>query len=280
MRDRIPVIFIAVVFLVLVAFLFLRLISSIIERPHKPKPPAKAVVKSSKKRQVTTAKEKSGSEVRVAVVIDDFGYNMNNLDELFSIGLPVTLSVLPGLPYSRRIAKEAGSRGYEVILHLPLEAHGKNVREEANTIKTGMERNRVRAILAEEMASVPGIDGVSNHMGSKATEDEVLMGEIFSYLKENGLYFFDSLTSQKSVCREVAVAAEIRYARRDIFLDNMDDPSYIRKQFESLRRFAVRKGRAIAICHDRKNTISVLCDVMPQMERQGIKFVYLSELVE
>jgi len=42
---------------------------------------------------------------------------------------------------------------------------------------------------------------------------------------------------------------------------------------------AFKRGRAIAICHDRKNTAAVLARIMPQMEREGIEFVKMSDLV-
>jgi len=232
------------------------------------------------KRAALPSMVKKFTNPKIAIVMDDFGYNKNNLDELFSIKEPITLSILPDLKYSREIADLARSHGYEVILHLPLESHRKEVKEEIDTIKTGMAAKEVLARLAKDVESVPGLDGVSNHMGSKATEDKALMTTILTYLKKNNLYFFDSLTSEKSVCREVAGTVGVRYARRDMFLDNTNDANYIEEQLLKLRKFAFRNGRVIAICHDRKTTIAVLNKIMPDMVRDGIKFVYLSELTK
>lgn len=232
------------------------------------------------KRAALPSMVKKFANPKIAIVMDDFGYNKNNLDELFNIKEPITLSILPDLKYSREIADLARSHGYEVILHLPLESHRKEVREELDTIKTGMSGKEVLARLTKEIESVPGLDGVSNHMGSKATEDKALMTTILTCLKKNSLYFFDSLTSEKSVCREVAGAVGVRYARRDMFLDNTNDTNYIEEQLLKLRKFAFRNGRVIAICHDRKTTIAVLSKIMPEMVRDGVKFVYLSELAK
>lgn len=234
-----------------------------------------------KKSQVTRpAKAQRAQGPRIAIVMDDFGYNMNNLDNLFNIGEPVTLSILPDLAYSRRIAESASAHGYETILHLPLESHNKGVREEVDTIRSGMTKEEVLARLQKEIGSVSGCSGVSNHMGSKSTEDTALMTLIFGYLKRDNLYFFDSLTSQKSVCRNVAAATGLRYARRDVFLDNSNNSDYIKKQLQETKRIAVKRGRAIAVCHDRKNTVAVLAEVAPEMKREGIRFVKLSELVK
>ena len=214
---------------------------------------------------------------KIAIVIDDFGYNKNNIQALFDIKEPVTFSILPDLRYSKEVADAARSKGYEAILHLPLEAHGKDVKPEPDTIRHGMREEEVLARLSKEAATIPGLVGVSNHQGSKATEDKELMAVIFRYLKANKLYFFDSLTSQKSVCRAVAAQIGIPYARRDIFLDNSEDEASIEKQCLVLKKFAFRRGRAIAICHDRKNTVEVLSRVMPEMAREGVVFVKLSE---
>ncbi len=237
---------------------------------------APAVVK---KAEILPAVAKKFKNPKVAIVMDDFGYNMNNLETLFNIRQPVTLSILPDLRYSGQIAGLARDRGYEVMGHLPLEAHRKDVKEESDTIRSGMSESEIASRLAKEIASVPGLSGVSNHMGSKSTEDKLLMSMIFKHLKENNLYFFDSLTSQRSVCRETAAAAGIRYARRDVFLDIPNETSFIEKQLLEVRRLAFKSGRAIAVCHDRKNTITVLAKIMPAMAKDGIRFVYLSELV-
>ncbi len=232
-----------------------------------------------KKPERIPARLKKFPHPKVAIVMDDFGYNMSNLETFFSIKKPITLSVLPGLRYSAQIADLARARGYEVILHLPLEAHRKDVVEEVDTIRTGMSDGSVLIRLRKEISEVPGLSGVSNHMGSKATEDKQLMPVIFAELKKDKLYFFDSLTSQKSVCREAAKEMGLRYARRDMFLDNSTEAPYIEKQLLELEKFAFRNGKAIAVCHDRKNTVKVLAKFMPEMARDGVEFVFLSEMV-
>lgn len=215
---------------------------------------------------------------KVAIVLDDFGYNMNNFALLLEIREPITLSILPGLRYSTEVASQARANGYEVILHLPLESVRMDVGEEVDTIRTGMSDSAISARLARELKTVPGADGVSNHQGSKSTSERDTMSSIFKYLKKNDLFFLDSMTSPNSVCRDVASEAGIRYARRDIFLDNSNDISYIESQIAVLKRLAFRKGRVVAIGHDRKNTIIVLRRVIPELKKSGIEIVPLSEI--
>lgn len=277
MKNKIILIAIGVVLIITGLFLFWR-------ATHPPKIKVvikkRAVVKEVVKKKALPAIQKKFNNPKVAIVIDDFGYNMNNLDELFAAKMPVTFSILPHLAYSRRVADMARSKGYEVILHQPLEAIDKSAPAEADTIKTGMDEKEVISILEKDMASVPGLRGISNHQGSKGTEDKNLMTVIIGDLKKKKLYYFDSLVTYRSVCRDVAKSLGVPYAKRDMFLDNSTTPEYIEKQVVALRRFAFRKGSAIAVCHDRKNTIAVLARMMPELADEGIIFVTLSDMVK
>jgi polysaccharide deacetylase 2 family uncharacterized protein YibQ len=278
MRIKIVLAAVTIGLVLSVAFIFWR-------SSHLPKRKIVVVKKApaakeiAKKRKFTVIQKKY-SNPKVAIVIDDFGYNMNNLDRLFAVKRVVTFSVLPNLPYSKRIAELASSKGYEVILHLPLESNDKAAPAEVGTIRTGMNEKDVLALLDKDIASVPGLSGVSNHQGSKATEDKSSMSIILSGLKKRSLYFFDSLVTDKSVCRLASAEAQVPYAKRDIFLDNENNPEYIEKQMLSLRKAAFKNGSVIAVCHDRKNTIAVLSKMMPELASEGIRFVYLSEMVK
>jgi hypothetical protein len=277
---KIRIIFAAITISLVLAVAFMFWKSS-----HEPKrkivvvKKAPVVKKAAKKRKFVPV-QKSHSTPKVAIVIDDFGYNMNNIDRLLAIKKAVTFSILPNLPYSKRVAELASSKGYEVILHLPLESNDKAAPAEIDTIKTGMGEKEVSALLDKDIASVPGLRGISNHQGSKATEDKRCMSVVLSCLKKRGLYFFDSLVTDKSICREAAAKAKVLYAKRDIFLDNESSPEYIEKQMLSLRKMAFKTGSAIAVCHDRKNTIAVLSKMMPELAEEGIRFVDLSEMVK
>jgi polysaccharide deacetylase 2 family uncharacterized protein YibQ len=248
-------------------------------KPIEPlKPPAPVETVKPLPPPAPAAKKSHGP--KIAIVIDDFGYNKNNLPTLFAIKQPVTVSILPNLKYSKEVEKLARARGEEVILHLPMQSQHSELKEEFNTIKPGLSRKEIIARLDYQLANFKGLSGVNNHMGSEATEDKMVMSTILGKLKEKNLYFLDSYTSAKSVCKDVASSMNERFARRDVFLDNSDDPEYIKKQLVQTKKIAMKKGYAIAICHDRKNTIKVLSEMLPEMESEGVEFVSLSELVK
>ena len=216
---------------------------------------------------------------RIAIVLDDWGYNTKNVDAVAAIDAPLTLSVLPALPYSTSIAEKAHEKGFEVIMHMPMEPKAK-MRLELLTLYTSMSDEDIRNTFNKALKSVPYADGISNHEGSKATEDIKLMGALFGELKERGMFFLDSLVTNDSAGEYLAGKMGIRFVKRSIFLDNESDPSYIRKQFEKAVSIAQKSGEAVAIGHDRPNTIAVLREAVPKLDARGIDVVPVSVLAK
>ncbi len=216
---------------------------------------------------------------KIAIVIDDWGYNLNNLYILDQIKYPLTMSILPDLAYSRTIAAMLNKRGIEIILHLPMEPREK-FRLEKNTILITMDGPTIREIVNRDLDDISYAKGASNHMGSKATEDSRTMAIVFEELKKRNLFFLDSFVSPKTICFPLARKVRIGFARRDVFLDNKEEPGYIRQQIYKLKVRAKICGEAIGIGHDRQVTLEVLKEVMPELEKEGYRFVFVSELLK
>lgn len=218
---------------------------------------------------------------RVAIVIDDLGENYAYFSELSSLNVPFTYSILPFQTHSIRIAQEVNRRNGEVILHLPLEPWDSS--EHAinhGTLFTGMSREELHAQLERNMSAVPHLSGVSNHMGSKFTENEEMMETILQAVKEKGLYFFDSRTTDKTVGYDLARKMHIRTAKRSLFIDNDQNQLSAEKQLKKLPHLARKSGgSAIAIGHPYPSTITALKKCVPLLQEQGITVVPLSELV-
>jgi uncharacterized protein len=216
---------------------------------------------------------------RIAIVIDDWGYHLNNLEIAQGIKQPLTCAILPNLKNSQLVARELNKLGFEIILHLPMEPK-ERYRLERNTITAKMNAEEIRNIFEKDLASVIFAKGVSNHMGSRITEDEKISTLVMIEAKKRKLYFLDSFVTAKSVCRKIARRIKIKFAKRDVFLDNQDDPEYIRRQVVELKNLSRKQGMAIGIGHDRKNTLMVLKEMLGPLESEGYKFVFVSELVK
>jgi uncharacterized protein len=218
----------------------------------------------------------------VAIIIDDMGAEVSEVRELMDIGVPLTFSVIPGLHQSREVATVAHNSGYEVMEHIPMEPQGYPQRRmEKNGLLMAYGDKEIEAKMEGFMNVIPYAVGANNHMGSRFTEDREKMSVVLKVLKENGMFFIDSMTTPKSVglamAREMGLRATARTAP---FLDNSEDVSAIKVQLASLTKLAVKKGSAVGICHPHKATIQALTEELPIMRKQGIRFVYASTLVK
>lgn len=216
---------------------------------------------------------------RIAFVVDDIGYNRYHEELLFSIDRPITLAILPQLAYSGYFAKEGKKRGFETILHLPLEPDNEDDDPGPGVIKVDMDPGEVKDVLRKNLATVPGVVGVSNHMGSRATKDLSLMYLIARELGNRDLFFLDSLTHSRSAGFAMARLAGTPAVKRDVFLDNHDDFEYITKQIEEVAQVAKRSKRAVAIGHIRENTLRAIKEAIPRLEAQGIRLSTLKDLL-
>jgi hypothetical protein len=87
------------------------------------------------------------------------------------------------------------------------------------------------------------------------------------------------MTTPHSVGYRLARGMGVETALRNVFIDNTQDAAAIRVQLEELTALAGRKGSAIGICHPHRTTIQALTEVMPELKKEGINFVYAEDLV-
>ena len=231
-------------------------------------------------RPIPEMPEPEARKVKVAIVIDDMGYDKKIFKKFVDLGIPLTFSILPGQRYSTGIANEARSLNYEVMLHLPMEPRNPERNPGNGTILTHMSQDEILRQLSEDIESVPYIAGVNNHMGSLLTENQDVMNIILEDLHKRGLFFIDSRTSPRSVAYETARRIGVRSGRRDVFLDNKADIGYIKGQIDKVIRIARQNGEATAIGHPRAGTIAAIREKIADFEREGIELVPVSEVLD
>ncbi|MGA1845171.1 MAG: divergent polysaccharide deacetylase family protein [bacterium] len=218
---------------------------------------------------------------RVALIIDDLGYNMDLAEALLAIDVPLTVSILPNLPYTHAIARRAVERGKEVILHLPMEPYDyPNAQVEEGTLLTTMDDSQIRRLIEKSLVGLDGVVGANNHMGSRMVEDEGKMRVILEEMKKRGLFFLDSRTSPRSMVYDLARAMGVKTAKRHVFLDGRHTIAYIRRQLDKVAEVARENGCGIAIGHLHPTTLEALRAHLPRLGERGIQFVKLSEVVE
>ena len=220
------------------------------------------------------------AEPRIALIIDDLGYEIPAAERLLAMPFPLTLAVLPHLEHSSEVAAKARARGFEVLLHLPMESEKAETPSEPIELRAGMNAGETSRLLDAMLATVPGAAGVNNHQGSRATADPALMRSLVAALAARHLFLVDSLTGPASVAYETARAAGLPATYRTEFLDDDQDPAAIARQLEHAERRAREQGWAVAIGHPYRVTLDVLADELPDLEARGIRLVYVSEVLQ
>jgi len=219
---------------------------------------------------------------RLAIIIDDMGHDRAPAEALLALPIPLTISVLPHLPFSGEVAEEAFRRGDQVLLHLPMEpvAGGADgATQEPIELRVGMGAGEVNSTLAGMLDTVPHVVGVNNHEGSRATADAPLMQALMPALRQRNLFFVDSRTTATTVAYSTAEHDGVPAAARKVFLDDTATKEAVLAQLDLAAKDAQRDGSAIAIGHPHPATIAALAQAAPTLESRGIRLVFASELV-
>jgi polysaccharide deacetylase 2 family uncharacterized protein YibQ len=225
------------------------------------------------------AGEQAGDEtpVRIALIIDDMGNRKEAGEQALALPGVVTYAFLPQTPYAWEQATRAHELEREVMLHLPMESELGN-RLGAGALTLSMSRNELVATLKRDLASVPFVAGVNNHMGSLLTRDPTAMRWLMGSLREAGLFFIDSRTTVATVAQQVAQDNLVATGRRHVFLDYIRNGAVVREQLKTLVKTARRQGGAIGIAHPYPETLAVLAQELPKLEAEGIELVPASTL--
>jgi hypothetical protein len=211
--------------------------------------------------------------------VDDCGQWIATEREFVALPFALTLSVLPDVRYTGTIASEAAAAGKGVMLHLPMDTIS-GINPGPGKVTTLMSEAAIAQQVDADLAQIPQAQGVNNHEGSKGSADPRVMRDVAAALARHGnLFFIDSKTAPNSVAQQEAAAAGLPNASRDVFLDNVDSVSAVEAQLRAAASLALRNGSAIAIGHPREATYEAVRELAPELEREGITFVFARDLV-
>lgn len=215
---------------------------------------------------------------KIYLVIDDVGYNIDQLESFLELECPLTFAILPFLPYSDDAAQRIEKNKKEYIIHMPMEPiNGEDPGPGA--LFTTMETDELRDSASAIISSLSGAQGVNNHMGSRFTSDKKSMNTVLQVLKEEGKFYLDSYTTAESVVEEMCNQNNMVYHKRDVFVDNNQEAENMEKAMRDGFVLAEKRGEAVLIGHVWSDNLPA---VIEELYREGIKngyqFAHLSEL--
>jgi polysaccharide deacetylase 2 family uncharacterized protein YibQ len=216
----------------------------------------------------------------LAVVIDDAGYSLSELQAFLDLPGPFTIAVLPNLPHSRAAAQRVLAAGKDLILHCPMEAAG-GENPGPGALRTDQGPREVEALLEAAFATVPGALGMNNHMGSKATADAALMATVIGYLKREGKFYVDSRTTPATVGPRIARELGVPYLERDVFIDLNTGADEIAAAFSRGVEEARTRGSSVLIGHiQNPGVVDILRAGAKELPRQGVRLARLEDVLK
>lgn len=217
---------------------------------------------------------------RIVIVIDDLGLDHAVAERFIALPGPLTLSFLPYAGGVATLADKANAAGADVLLHLPMEPVGE-ADPGPNALRLGMTGAEFLKNLEWNLSRFDGYVGVNNHMGSRLTADRASMKTVLGYLKAQGLFFLDSVTTAHTEARGAAAAVGARIVERDVFLDaEPGDPDYVKAQLQLAERIALETGYAVVIGHPYETTLEALGPWLTTAPARGFEITAISSLIE
>lgn len=215
----------------------------------------------------------------ISLIIDDLGNHSEHGLNALSLDGAITFAILPNTPFSTILAELAHEKGKQVMVHLPMESEHHD-KLGPNALRANMSEQELKQQINSALMAVPYAVGLNNHMGSLLTKHAQPMKWLMQVLAENKLFFIDSRTTTETVALKTARNMGVKAARRNVFLDNEKQEDYIRGQFRQLLLSAKINGHAVGIAHPHPETIRVLKMLLPEVEKQGIKLVFASSIID
>ncbi len=215
----------------------------------------------------------------ISIILDDMGKTLDSGRRVIALPGPVACAFLPRAAHSRELAGAAHAAGKEVMLHLPMDSvDGRPL--DAGAVTLDMTRAEFAKVVESNLAALPYVRGVNNHMGSLLTRHPGHMLWLMQELRRHApMFFVDSRTTVATVARQVAEENGVPSTQRNVFLDNTLDMAALDRQFDRLLSLARKHGSAVAIGHPYPQTLALLERRLPGLRREGIELVPVASVI-
>ncbi len=213
---------------------------------------------------------------KIIIVIDNLGDQKQQGLKVADLPGQVACSILPHGRFSAQIAERCHAQHKTIILNTPMQAQN-NYPLGAGGLQEGMSKLVFIKTLTDNIASVPYVQGLDNHMGSLLTTRTEPMSWIMETIKPQGLFFLDNRTAPHSVAARMAQANQVPFIGRDIFLDDKRTTAAINKQFNEALKIAKRHGVVVIVGHPYSVTLDYLQASLPLLAAQGYELATIPQ---
>ena len=234
-----------------------------------------AIKNQKPKKEISINKKIKTNKPKLVIIIDDVAFK-NEVQLIKSIPYKITPSFFPATkrhPNTPIYAKDFK----DYMVHVPMQAIH-YAHPELNTMNINWSYAKIKNRIDEIKKEFPKAKFINNHTGSKFTSNKKSMEYLFLALKEDKLGFVDSKTTPFSKSKDADKIYNIPLFQRDIFLDNIQSPTYIKNQLKKAIEIAKKRGYAIAIGHPHKVTLETIKNSKNLLNQVDV--IYIDELAK
>ena len=249
-------------------------------KSKKPEEKKRAVLPHTKAQpKVLTLQKKvilssRSKKPKLVIIIDDIS-NRKQLMHIQALHMTVTPSIFPPSHLSMQSHILAKNLKHYMV-HLPMESGNVQFNKQYKTLKTSFSKAQMEARITEIRRLFPTAHYINNHTGSVFTNDYRAMYTLYGIMKKEGFTFIDSRTIASTKVKQIAHQYGDAYVARDVFIDNIQEISYIHSQLKKAVRIAKKKGYAIAIGHPHKVTMRALASAKYLF--RDVELVYIDQI--
>ncbi|MBN1577287.1 MAG: divergent polysaccharide deacetylase family protein [Chitinispirillaceae bacterium] len=219
---------------------------------------------------------------KMAIVVSDFGFAANATTvDFLSFPEPLTVSVVSTKKMSTWTAQIANEYRKEIVILLPMEPLTAPYRQySSEALLIHYPPDKIRMMLTSATESIPYFAGLSNLCGTLVLDDSNVMKIILMELKKKHGYFLIDPVSPKSVAASVARTLGVPYRTIEISLDSTAScDTVVTDTLHHAAMIAHKTGSVVVQGRATTQFIGALRSQLPFLQRNGIRLVYLSEIV-
>jgi polysaccharide deacetylase 2 family uncharacterized protein YibQ len=218
---------------------------------------------------------------KLSIILDDAGRDLDTLKKILKIRYPITIATIPYTVHdieSVQLIKKAGKTAF---LHQPGEPKSYPDDDPGKgAVFLNTPEKLVKITIQKNFERLKGVDGFNTHMSSAITESEKKMMQILKAAKKYTNIFVDSRTSPNTVAYDVCLQMHMKCGQNKRFIDNELDHNYIKGKLKESAEYAKKHGKIIIIGHLKPDTVDVLLEYLPEIEKSGVKIVNINEVLD
>jgi len=222
------------------------------------------------------------NSAKIAILIEDFDFEANQTTiDILSFPEPLSILLVPSVKKSSWTAQAANEYNKEIVVHLPFEPQGKKSSiPKSSIIMIHYTEERIRNIITHSIKTIPNFAGFANLRGNLALEDSRVMHIVLNEIKKHHGYFIDTYGGKNSVVPVIARKIDIPFGETTTQIEEKKDVASIEELLKHYAVVAQKRSKILITAKACRPFIKALNNVLPIYKQNGIRLVYVSEVVE